>query len=144
MGRERTCRHAEPGRHPYRVSAASDIRVDTGPASLAVTPTDVWVANELSGTVCRVPRSTGKVQCIAVADGPSSLVVHDGQVWVTNQFSGSVSRIDIDTNAVHEQALGGAPVAVAVVGDEVWAAAGAYRERPASRRSSGLDRPGHQ
>ena len=80
----------------------------------------------LSGSVCRVPRSTEKVQCIPVADGPSSLVVHAGQVWVTNRFSGSVSQIDIDTNAVHEEALGSAPVAVAVVDDEVWAAAGAF------------------
>jgi hypothetical protein len=33
---------------------AADIRVDAGPAALAVTPTDVWVANEGGQSVSRI------------------------------------------------------------------------------------------
>ena len=59
---------------------AADIRVDAGPAALAVTETDVWVANEGGQSVSRIAKSTGRVQRIVVRDGPSSVVVKDDQV----------------------------------------------------------------
>ena len=124
-----------------RQRAASDIPVNAGPASIAVTPNDVWVANEFDQSVSRVPRSSGHVQRIEVADGPSSLVVHDGQVWVANRYGASVSQIDTDTNAVHENTLGSGPAAIAVVDGDVWAAAGAYANGEHRGGAAGMDRP---
>ena len=81
---------------------AADIWVDAGPAALAVTPTDVWVANEGGQSVSRISKTTRQVKRIDVDDGPSSIVVTDEDAWVANRYSGTLSRIDTRTNAVTE------------------------------------------
>ena len=93
---------------------------------MAVTATDVWVANEFGQSVNRVSRNPPKVKRIEVADGPSSLAVLDDQVWVSNSYGGSLSRIDMATNAVQEFPVESAPRALTVVDGQVWAGSGAY------------------
>lgn len=106
--------------------AAEDILVDAGPSAIAVTSTDVWVANQLAQSVSRVSRATGRVTRISVEDGPSSLLVTGDAAWVGNAYAGSLSRIDAATNAVVTVKLGSSPRALARVGAELWAAAGAF------------------
>ena len=102
---------------------AADIRVDAGPAALAVTATDVWVATR-AGKRSRESPARPQVKRIEVEDGPSSVAVGD-QVWVTNRDSGTVSRID---NA-HQRVVPSTSRArqpPSSVDGELWAAAGAY------------------
>ena len=91
-----------------------------------MTDTDVWVANELSQSVSRIDRTSGRVVTIAVEDGPSTVVVAEGSAWVNNAYSGSISRIDVATNRVSRIALESAPRALQVVDGRVWVATGAF------------------
>ncbi len=81
---------------------AADIRVDAGPAALAVTDTDVWVANEGGQSVSRISRTTRQVAADRRRRRPVVGRRVGDDVWVANRYSGTISRIDTRTNAVDE------------------------------------------
>ena len=97
---------AQVGRKIFRIDVhtnrVTSIRVGNGPRGLAATPTGVWVANRLSGTVTRIdPRTRKVVATIRVGNQPENpAVADDGTVFVPNIGNDSVSRIDPATNRV--------------------------------------------
>ena len=98
------------------------IPVGRGPAGVAVADGEVWVANELDGTVSEVnPGSGTQVAAIPAGIGPDAIASGYGSVWVANVTSDTVSRIDAATgDVVSTISLGSAPTAIAVGDGAVW------------------------
>lgn len=106
-----------------RRGRVSSVRVGSGPRSVAVSPTAVWVSNALDGTVSRIDPATRKVVAtIAVGQNPgNAAVAADGTVFVPNALDGTVSRIDPATNRVIDTiAVGARPFPIAVAFGDVW------------------------
>ena len=98
------------------------IPVGRGPAGVVVAGGEVWVANELDGTVSEVnPGSGTQVAAIPAGIGPAAIASGYGSVWVANVTSDTVSRIDATTGVVVSTiSLGSAPTAIAVGDGAVW------------------------
>ena len=98
------------------------IPVGRGPAGVVVAGGEVWVANELDGTVSEVnPGSGTQVAAILAGIGPAAIASGYGSVWVANVTSDTVSRIDAATGVVVSTiSLGSAPTAIAVGDGAVW------------------------
>ena len=109
-----------------RVDAAGQvvdrIPVGRGPAGVTVGGGEVWVANELDGTVSEVNPGAGtQVAVIPVGIGPRAITFGYGSVWVANDTSDSLSRIDAATGTVVATVrLGSSPSGVAVGAGAVW------------------------
>ena len=102
-------------------------RIDVGndPASIAVGPSGVWVADDVDDTVTRIdPRSENAVtDTLPVGRAPSSIAVGEGAVWVANSEDDNVTRIDADTGSVTATIqVGSRPTGVATGGGAVWVA----------------------
>ena len=77
------------------------IPVGRGPAGVTAGDGEIWVANELDGTVSEVNPGAGRqVATIAVGIGPDAIAFGYGSVWVANVTNGTLSRIDAATGAV--------------------------------------------
>ena len=98
------------------------IPVGRDPAGVVVADGEVWVANELDGTVSEVnPGSGTQVAVIPVGIGPDAITAGFGSVWVANVTSDTVSRIGaISGDVVSTIALGSAPDAMASGDGAVW------------------------
>ncbi|HZC51831.1 MAG TPA: ABC transporter substrate-binding protein, partial [Mycobacterium sp.] len=111
---------------PARV--ADNIPVGAGPAGIAVTPTAVWVANQLDLTVDRLDPVDGhRVGGATVGDGPSSIVATSSTVWVADEFDGTLTPIDPRTGQVRRKiAVGAVPAGLALAGSTLWIATRAF------------------
>ena len=98
------------------------IPVGHGPAGVAVADGEIWVANELDGTVSEVnPGSGTQVAMIPAGIGPDAIAPGYGSVWVANVTSDTLSRIDAATgDVVSTIPLGGSPAGLAVGDGAVW------------------------
>jgi YVTN family beta-propeller protein len=98
------------------------IPVGSGPAGITVGDGEVWVANELDGTVSEVNPGAGtQVATIGVGIGPDAIAFGYGSVWVANVTSDSLSRIGAATGQVVATIpLSGAPAGIAVGAGAVW------------------------
>jgi YVTN family beta-propeller protein len=112
----------------YRINPRSGSRqtiaVGAGADALAVTDSDVWVANSLAGTVSRVSTATDRVVATVPAGvRPSGIAVGGGLVWVADESSSTVIAIDAVTGlARFAEPLGFAPHAIAFGDDSAWLA----------------------
>ena len=71
------------------------VPVGRGPAGVAVESGQVWVANQLDGTISEVNPAAGTVVAtIDVGNGPVAIAAGDGSVWVSNVTDNALSRID--------------------------------------------------
>jgi YVTN family beta-propeller protein len=118
------------------------IPVGHGPAGVTVGDGEVWVANELDGTVSEVNPAAGRqVAAIRVGIGPSAIAFGYGSVWVADMTGDTLSRIDAATgDVVAAIPLGSAPTSVAVGAGAVWVTSEEtgelLRVDPADNRSS--------
>ena len=98
------------------------IPVGRGPAGVTVGDKEVWVANQLDGTVSEVNPGAGtQVAVIPVGIGPSAIASGYGSVWVANATSDTLSRIDAATGEVASTIpLDSAPTSIAVGAGAVW------------------------
>ena len=109
-----------------RITAAGQvadrIQVGRGPAGVTVADGQVWVANELDGTVSEVnPGAARQVATIPVGIGPNAIASGQGSVWVASTAAGTLTRIDAVTGQVIATIpLGIAPTSVAVGAGAVW------------------------
>ena len=110
----------------FRVNLAGQvidrIPVRFGASGVVVADGEVWVANELDGTVSEVnPGSGTQVALIPVGIGPGPIAAGYGSVWVANVTSDTLSRIDAVSGDVSSTiSLGSAPDAIAVGDGGVW------------------------
>jgi YVTN family beta-propeller protein len=109
---------------PETNRVVGNVRVGTGPASVAADEAAVWVANTGDHTVSRVDARTNTVrQTVDVGSGPSAVAVGAGAVWVANALEGTVSRIDPGTNRVVDTIpVGNTPSAIAFGEGALWVA----------------------
>src|SRR5262249_55822345 len=100
------------------------IPVGRGPAGVAVANGQVWVANQLDGTISEVNPAAGTVVAtIDVGNGPAAIASGYGSVWVTNVTDNALSRIDPRSGHVLATiALGGAPAGLAASERGIWVA----------------------
>jgi YVTN family beta-propeller protein len=108
-----------------RIGAAdqvTDIQVGRGPAGVTVADGEVWVANNLDGTVSEVNAGARlPVKIIRVGIGPSAIASGQGSVWVANTAADTLSRIDAVTgHVVATIPLNIAPTSVAAGAGAVW------------------------
>jgi len=105
------------------------IPVGPGPAGVVVGGGEVWVANQLNGTVSEVnPASGAVVATIRVGNGPAAIAAAFGSVWVANVTDSTISRIDAASGQVSATiALGSAPAGLASGSGGIWAATSAGR-----------------
>ena len=97
------------------------IPVGRGPAGVTVADGEVWVANQLDGTVSEVNPGAGtQVAVITAGIGPSAIASGYGSVWVANVTSDTLSRIDAATGEVSTIPLDSAPTGIAVGAGAVW------------------------
>jgi ABC-type transport system substrate-binding protein/DNA-binding SARP family transcriptional activator len=98
------------------------IPVGRGPAGVTVGDGEVWVANELDGTVSEVnPEAGTQVATIQVGIGPSVIAFGYGSVWVANESGDSLTRIDADTGKVAATIrLDSSPAGIATGIGAVW------------------------
>jgi YVTN family beta-propeller protein len=98
------------------------IPVGDGPAGVTVGGGEVWVANELDGTVSEINPAAGRqVASIRVGIGPDAITFGYGSVWVANVTSDTLSRIDAATGRVVAViSLGSAPTGIAADAGAVW------------------------
>jgi ABC-type transport system substrate-binding protein/DNA-binding SARP family transcriptional activator len=98
------------------------IPVGRGAAGVTVGDGEVWVANELDGTVSEVnPGSGTQVRVIRVGVGPSTIAFGYGSVWVANVTSDTLSGIDAATGDVTVTTpLDSSPADLAVGAGAIW------------------------
>jgi YVTN family beta-propeller protein len=91
------------------------IPVGRGPAGVADENGQVWVANQLDGTISEVNPAAGTVVAtIDVGNGPVAITSGYGSVWVTSVTDNVLSRIDPRSGHVLATIpLGGAPAGLA-------------------------------
>ena len=99
------------------------IPVGPGPGAVAVGGGEVWVANQLNGTVSEVnPASGTVVDSITVGNGPGAMTYGFGSVWVANTTDSTVSRIAAGSSRVVAMiATGSSPVGVVAGYGGIWA-----------------------
>jgi ABC-type transport system substrate-binding protein/DNA-binding SARP family transcriptional activator len=109
-----------------RISPAGQVNdhipVGRDPAGVVVADGEVWVANELDGTVSEVnPGSGTQVAVIPVGIGPDAIAAGFGSVWVADVTSDTVSRIGaVSGDVLSTISLGSAPDAIAAGDGAVW------------------------
>jgi YVTN family beta-propeller protein len=98
------------------------IPVGRGPAGVAAGDGEIWVANELDGTVSEVNPGAGiVVATISVGNGPAAIAFGYGSVWVGNVTDNTLSRIDPgDGRVVATVPLGSAPADLAAGAQGIW------------------------
>ena len=98
------------------------IPVGRGPAGVTVGDGEVWVANELDGTLSEVnPGSGTQVAVIPVGVGPRAIAFGYGSVWVANVTSDTLSRIEAATGDVTATIpLNSSPGEIAAGAGAVW------------------------
>jgi YVTN family beta-propeller protein len=101
------------------------IPVGRGPAGVTTGGGQVWVANQLDGTVSEVNPGAGRpVATIPVGIGPSAVAFGFGSVWVADVTGDSLSRIDAATGKVAATiGLSSSPAGIAIGAGSVWVAA---------------------
>ena len=101
------------------------IRVGRGPAGVAAGDGQVWVANQLDGTMSEVNPAAGVVVAtIGVGNGPVAVASGYSSVWVANVTDGTLSRIDPGSGRVVATIpLGSTPAGLAVGDRGVWVTA---------------------
>ncbi len=109
-----------------RVDSAQQVidRIPVGRGAAGVTAGDgeIWVANELDGTVSEVNPGAGTVVAtIRVGNGPDAIGFGDGSVWVGNATDSTLSRIDpLGGRVVATIPLGSAPADLAAGPKGIW------------------------
>ena len=100
------------------------IPVGRGPAGVTVESGQVWVANQLDGTISEVNPAAGTVVAtIDVGNGPVAIASGYGSVWVTNVTDDALSRIDPGSGHVLAAIpLGSAPAGLAAGQGGIWVA----------------------
>jgi YVTN family beta-propeller protein len=100
------------------------IPVGHGPAGVAVGDGQVWVANQLDGTVSEVNPAAGTVVAtIRVGNGPDAIVVGYRSVWVASVTDSTLSRIDPGSDRVLATIpVGSAPAGLAAGEGGIWVA----------------------
>ena len=98
------------------------IPVGRGPGGVAVGDGEVWVANQLDGTVSEVNPAAGTVVAtIGVGNGPDAIAFGYRSVWVANVTDGTLSRIDPGSGHVLATIpLGGTPAGLAAGERGIW------------------------
>ncbi len=97
------------------------IPVGRGPAGVTVGDGEVWVANELDGTVSEVNPGAGRqVAVIPAGIGPDAIAFGYGSVWVANVTSDTLSRINATGAVAATISLGSSPASIAVGDGAVW------------------------
>ena len=98
------------------------IPVGRGPAGVTVGDGEIWVANELDGTVSEVnPRAGTVVATIQVGNGPDAIGFGFGSVWVANVTDSTLSRIAPASGHVTAAIpLGSSPSGLAVGDRGIW------------------------
>jgi YVTN family beta-propeller protein len=98
------------------------IPVGRGPAGVAAGDGEIWVANELDGTVSEVNPGAGKVvRTIPVGNGPAAIAFGFGSVWVGDQTDNALSRINPGNGRVIATVpLGSAPADLAAGPQGMW------------------------
>jgi len=98
------------------------IPVGRGPAGVAVESGQVWVANQLDGTISEVNPAAGTVVAtIGVGNGPVAIASGYGSVWVTNVTDNALSRIDPGSGHILATIpLGNAPIGLAAGERGIW------------------------
>ena len=109
-----------------RVDSAQQVRdripVGRGPAGVAAGDGELWVANELDGTISEVNPGAGTVVAtIRVGNGPGAIAFGYGSLWVGNVTDNTLSRIDAGSGLVVATIpLGSAPADVAAGARGLW------------------------
>jgi YVTN family beta-propeller protein len=100
------------------------VPVGRGPAGVTVESGQVWVANQLDGTVSEVNAAAGTVVAtVDVGNGPVAIASGYGSVWVSDVTDNALSRIDPSSGHVLATIpLGGAPAGLAIGKGGVWVA----------------------
>jgi DNA-binding SARP family transcriptional activator/streptogramin lyase len=98
------------------------IPVGHGPAGITVADGEIWVANELDGTVSEVNPGAGRqVATIRVGNGPVAIASGFRSVWVANFTDSTLSRIDPGSGRlVATLPLGSAPAGLAAGQRGIW------------------------
>ena len=98
------------------------VPVGRGPAGVAVESGQVWVANQLDGTISEVNPAAGTVVAtIDVGNGPVAIASGYGSVWVSTVTDNALSRIDPGSGHVLATIpLGSAPAGLAVGERGIW------------------------
>jgi peptide/nickel transport system substrate-binding protein len=98
------------------------ITVGSGPLGVAVSGSDVWVANSQEGSVSQVSTETNSVlQTISVGNAPTGVAVGRGKVWVTNADDGTISQLDARSGERGRTIPVGSPVHGIAYGDgKLW------------------------
>src|SRR5947209_16300467 len=100
----------------------SRVPVGAGPGPITATPSAVWVANSIDGTVSTIDLQHAAVaNTLPVGKDPSGIAVYGGAVWVSNANDRTVSRVDERSKTVVTTvAVGNGPTAVAGGAGAVW------------------------
>jgi peptide/nickel transport system substrate-binding protein len=100
------------------------IPVGHGPGSVAVGDGQVWVANQLDGTVSEVNPAAGTVVAtVGVGNGPGAIAFGYRSVWVANVTDSTLSRIDPGSGRVLATILlGSTPAGLAAGKGGIWVA----------------------
>ena len=99
--------------------------VGNSPAGVAVSGTDVWVADDVDNTVSRISTRGAPTVTRAISVGPGArgIAVGEGAVWVAQSQTDQVARIDPQTEAVTDTIeVGGRPTGIAAGDGAVWVA----------------------
>jgi YVTN family beta-propeller protein len=98
------------------------IPVGRGPGGVTVAAGEIWVANQLDGTVSEVnPTAGAVVATIGVGNGPDAVASGYHSVWVANVTDGTLSRIDPGSGRVLATiSLGGTPAGLAAGDRGIW------------------------
>ncbi|MBA2522189.1 MAG: hypothetical protein H0V25_02550 [Solirubrobacterales bacterium] len=102
---------------------AEKIEVGSTPGGLIGAIGSVWVVDEGSGELSRIPLDGDSAESVPLeAADPRGIAYGVGSLWVTDA-GGTVTRIDPRAPTTGEPtAVGGDPAGVLVVGDQVWVA----------------------
>ncbi|HEU4488454.1 MAG TPA: ABC transporter substrate-binding protein, partial [Actinomycetota bacterium] len=103
---------------------SAQLSIDGRPGGVAVGAGDIWVTDEVAGTLMRIdPAEQIVVDTIQVGEAPAGVAVGAGAVWVANSESHNVSQVNPESGTVVATIpVGNGPVAVAVSDGAVWVA----------------------
>ena len=98
------------------------IPVGRGPAGVTAGDGEIWVADNLDGSVSEVNPGAGTVVAtIRVGNGPDAIAFGYGSVWVANVTDNTLSRIDPgEGRVIATVPLGSAPADLAAGAQGIW------------------------
>jgi DNA-binding beta-propeller fold protein YncE len=77
----------------YAANQTADFTVGNEPFGLAFDGANMWVTNELGGSVTKLRASDGSnLGVFPVGDGPTGVAFDGANIWVANGSSGTVSK----------------------------------------------------